>query len=98
MPVYFVLVPDANALGGDKFPAPSALVWMGVAKVLSKGLSTLPPGAVWAVGVAFAAGVIIVVVDPRLSQGQALHALAGGAGHRPDYPRVHQFRHVPRRT
>jgi OPT family oligopeptide transporter len=63
VPVYFVLVPDANALGGDNFPAPSALVWMGVAKVLSKGLSTLPPSAVWAVGVAFAAGVIIVVID-----------------------------------
>jgi uncharacterized oligopeptide transporter (OPT) family protein len=63
VPAYFILVPDANALGGDKFPAPSALVWMGVAKVLSQGLHTLPPSAVWAMGVAFAAGVIVVVVD-----------------------------------
>ena len=63
VPAYFILVPDANALGGDKFPAPSALVWMGVAKVLSQGLHTLPPSAVLAMVVAFAAGVIIVVVD-----------------------------------
>ena len=38
VPAYFILVPDATTLGGEKFPAPSALVWMGVAKVLSQGL------------------------------------------------------------
>ena len=32
VPAYFLLVPDANALGGERFPAPSALIWMGVAK------------------------------------------------------------------
>jgi uncharacterized oligopeptide transporter (OPT) family protein len=63
VPVYFILVPDANELGGDKYPAPSALVWMGVAKVLSKGFDSLPSGALTAVIVAFAAGVIIVIVD-----------------------------------
>jgi hypothetical protein len=63
VPVYFILVPDPNVLGGDKYPAPSALIWMGVAKVLSKGFDSLPSGAVTAVIIAFAAGVIIVVVD-----------------------------------
>lgn len=63
VPAYFILVPDANMLGGEKFPAPSALVWMGVAKVLAQGLSTLPRSAVIAMGVAFVLGVIIVVVD-----------------------------------
>jgi uncharacterized oligopeptide transporter (OPT) family protein len=63
VPAYFILVPDANALGGEKFPAPSALVWMGVAKVLSQGLNTLPRSAVMAMVVAFVAGVAIVVVD-----------------------------------
>jgi uncharacterized oligopeptide transporter (OPT) family protein len=63
VPVYFILVPDVNALGGDKYPAPSALVWMGVAKVLSQGIHTLPHSAVVAVIVAFIAGVVIVVVD-----------------------------------
>jgi OPT family oligopeptide transporter len=63
VPAYFILVPDASALGGEKFPAPSALVWMGVAKVLSQGLGTLPPSAVQAIIIAFIAGVIIVIVD-----------------------------------
>ena len=63
VPAYFILVPDANTLGGDKFPAPSALVWMGVAKVLSQGLSTLPPSAVMAMVVAFVVGVAIVIID-----------------------------------
>ncbi len=63
VPAYFILVPDATALGGDKFPAPSALVWMGVAKVLSQGLDTLPASAVQAIIVAFVVGVLIVMVD-----------------------------------
>jgi len=63
VPAYFILVPDANMLGGDRFPAPSALVWAGVAKVLSQGLATLPPSVVLAMAIAFACGVIIVVVD-----------------------------------
>jgi len=63
VPGYFILVPDANALGGSQFPAPSALVWAGVAKVLSRGLATLPSSAVIAMAIAFVCGVIIVVVD-----------------------------------
>ncbi|HEY3293964.1 MAG TPA: OPT family oligopeptide transporter [bacterium] len=63
VPAYFLLVPDASILGGDKFPAPSALVWQGVAKVLAKGLSTLPPSAVVAIIVAFVLGVTIVILD-----------------------------------
>jgi OPT family oligopeptide transporter len=63
VPAYLILVPDANMLGGDKFPAPSALVWMGVAKVLSQGLGSLPRGAVAAMVAAFFVGVIIVLID-----------------------------------
>ncbi len=63
VPAYFLLVPDASVLGGDKYPAPSALVWQGVAKVLSQGLHTLPPSAVIAIVVAFVLGVTIVIVD-----------------------------------
>jgi OPT family oligopeptide transporter len=63
VPAYFILVPDANMLGGDKFPAPSALVWRGVAQVLSQGLRTLPQSAVIAIVIAFVVGVLIVIVD-----------------------------------
>ncbi len=64
VPAYlFVLVPDPNILGGDKYPAPAALVWLGVAKVLSQGIHMLPYTAKLAVIVALAAGALIVVVD-----------------------------------
>ena len=83
VPAYFILVPDANALGGDKFPAPSALVWMGVAKVLSQG----PQHAAAQCGDGRDRGLRGGRGHrhrrSRLPQGQALHALAGRAGHRP---------------
>jgi uncharacterized oligopeptide transporter (OPT) family protein len=64
VPAYlFVLVRDPNVLGGEQYPAPSALVWKGVAELLSKGISTLHHTAVIAVVVAFVSAVIIVIVD-----------------------------------
>ncbi|HVP37793.1 MAG TPA: OPT family oligopeptide transporter [Candidatus Saccharimonadales bacterium] len=39
------LVPDPSVLGGDKFPAPAAMVWKGVAELLSKGVQSLHPTA-----------------------------------------------------
>lgn len=63
VPAYYILVPDVSVLGGSKFPAPSALVWAGVAKVLSQGLSTLPPSVILALEIAIALGVVIVIVD-----------------------------------
>jgi uncharacterized oligopeptide transporter (OPT) family protein len=63
VPAYFILVPDPTALPTDKFAVPSALVWMGVAKVLAQGFSTLPRSAIVAIIVAFILGVIIVVSE-----------------------------------
>jgi uncharacterized oligopeptide transporter (OPT) family protein len=39
---YYQLVPNPEAIGGDKFPAPSAQVWKAVAEVLAKGFHALP--------------------------------------------------------
>ena len=43
-----VLHPDSGCLdllGTEKWPAPAALVWRGVAELLSKGVGALPPSA-----------------------------------------------------
>ena len=40
-----LLVPDAAALGGERFPASMAVVWKGVAELLSHGLASLHPTA-----------------------------------------------------
>lgn len=63
VPAYYLLVPDVNVLGGDKFPAPSAIVWAGVAKLLAQGLKTMPPSAIAALVIACLFAVIIVCVD-----------------------------------
>jgi putative OPT family oligopeptide transporter len=45
VPAFYLLIPDASYLGGDKFPAPAAQVWKAVAELLSNGLSALHPTA-----------------------------------------------------
>ena len=45
VPVYFILIPDVSVLGTEKWPAPAALVWRGVAELLSKGVGSLHPTA-----------------------------------------------------
>lgn len=62
VPVYNVLVPDASVLG-DKFAAPAAMVWKATAEVLSKGLHTLPPTALWAAAIAIAFTVVWTLLE-----------------------------------
>ena len=45
VPAFYLLVPDAAALGTDRWPAPAAQVWAAVARLLSTGLSALHPTA-----------------------------------------------------
>src|SRR5246500_981862 len=44
---FAVLVPDAQVLGTDQFPAPAAQTWSAVAIALAKGLSSLEPLKLW---------------------------------------------------
>jgi len=69
VPAYYILVPDANALGGAKFPAPSAIVWAGVARILSQGLHTIPISARYALLISIILAIIIVTLErifPRI--------------------------------
>jgi putative OPT family oligopeptide transporter len=45
VPVFFLLVPNASVLGTEKWPAPAAQVWRGVAELLSRGVGSLHPTA-----------------------------------------------------
>jgi putative OPT family oligopeptide transporter len=56
---FAVLVPDAQVLGTDQFPAPAAQTWSAVAIALSQGLSSLEPVKLWLI---FAGGVVGVVL------------------------------------
>jgi OPT family oligopeptide transporter len=64
VPIYFILIPDASLLGGEKWPAPAALVWRGVAELLSKGVGALPPTA----RIGLAVGAVVGIALPLLEK------------------------------
>jgi uncharacterized oligopeptide transporter (OPT) family protein len=56
---FAVLVPDAQVLGTDQFPAPAAQTWSAVAIALGQGLSSLESVKLWLI---FAGGLVGVVL------------------------------------
>lgn len=66
VPAYMLLVPDASAIGGDKFPAPGAQSWAAVAKLLAKGVSSLHGTAQWGLVIGGAVGIVLVLLSAAL--------------------------------
>ncbi len=64
---YYQLVPDPSAIGGDKFPAPSAQVWRAVAEILARGFHALPRYAPTAILVCAVLGVLLTVLERTAS-------------------------------
>jgi putative OPT family oligopeptide transporter len=56
---FAILVPDAQVLGTDQFPAPAAQTWSAVAIALGHGLSSLEPIKLWLI---FAGGVVGIML------------------------------------
>ncbi len=63
VPAFYLLVPTPEILGGDKFPAPSAQVWKGVAELLANGISSLHSSARLALVIGAAAGALLSVLE-----------------------------------
>ncbi len=59
---FTAMVPDASVLGTEKFPAPSALTWKGVADALAGGLHTLHPIKLWSMAIGGAVGVVLTLL------------------------------------
>ncbi len=71
VPVFNLLVPNVDAIGTQQFPAPSAQVYAGVAKLLSQGFSALPPSALIAMGVMGVVGILLGLIEfyaPRVAR------------------------------
>ena len=66
VPAYMLLVPDASAIGGDKFPAPGAQSWAAVAKLLARGVSSLHVTAQWGLVIGGAVGIALVLLSAAL--------------------------------
>jgi uncharacterized oligopeptide transporter (OPT) family protein len=62
VPVFFLLVPNASVLGTEKWPAPAAQVWRGVAELLFKGVGSLHPTA----RIGLVVGALIGILLPLL--------------------------------
>ena len=80
VPVYFILIPDPNMLGTEKWPAPAALVWRGVAELLAKGVGSLPPSARMGLLIGAVVGLILPLLEMRFPKAKKFIPSATGIG------------------
>ena len=80
VPVYFILIPSTDLLGGEKWPAPAALVWRGVAELLAKGVSALPPSARIGLVIGGAIGLILPLLEMKFPKHKKFIPSATGLG------------------
>jgi uncharacterized oligopeptide transporter (OPT) family protein len=59
----YALLVDPSTLGGEKWPAPAAVIWSKVAVLLSKGLDNLEPHKLAAIEIAAAIGAVWALVE-----------------------------------
>jgi len=65
---FALLVPDAQVLGTDQFPAPAAQTWSAVAIALARGLSSLEPVKLWLILAGGIVGVALTLAPAVLPQ------------------------------
>ncbi len=63
-----IIVPTAAHLGTDKFPAPAAQTWRGVAELLSAGLHSIHPTAQWALLIGGLLGIALPLISKALPE------------------------------
>jgi OPT family oligopeptide transporter len=81
VPAFYLIVPTANVLGGEEFPAPAAQVWKGVAELLAHGLSSLHITERWALAIGGLVGILIPTLERLLpSKGRLFIPSAMGLG------------------
>jgi uncharacterized oligopeptide transporter (OPT) family protein len=77
---FSVLVPRAEVLGGDQFPAPAAQNWRAVSLAMSKGIGELHPVKKWSIGIGAGVGVVLAILPLVMKRKQHLIPSAAGAG------------------
>jgi uncharacterized oligopeptide transporter (OPT) family protein len=75
-----VIVPDASVLGGEQFPAPSALTWKAVAEAMAKGLESLEPVKVWSIAIGGLIGILLPVASSLFPKYDKWIPSAAGVG------------------
>jgi putative OPT family oligopeptide transporter len=77
---FAVLVPNAQVLGTDQFPAPAAQTWSAVAIALGQGLSSLEPVKLWLIFAGSVVGVVLTLAPVLLPKYQAYLPSASAFG------------------
>ncbi len=65
-----LLVPNASVLGTERFPASMAVVWKGVAELLSQGLASLPVSARAGAAVGALLGLVLPLLERAWPRGR----------------------------
>ena len=78
--VFAALVPNAQVLGTDQFPAPAAQTWSAVAIALGKGLASLEPLKLWLIVAGAVVGVVLTLAPVLLPKYQAYLPSAAAFG------------------
>lgn len=80
VPAFYLLVPNAQALGSDMWPAPSAQVWAKVAELLKDGFSALHPTARMGMVLGGLVGILLPILETLLPKHRRFIPSATGLG------------------
>jgi OPT family oligopeptide transporter len=80
VPAFYALVPTPAALGTDRFPAPSAQVWKGVAELLANGVSSLNAWQRWGLVIGGLIGIVLPLLELALPKYRKWLPSATGLG------------------
>ncbi|MGE3309883.1 MAG: OPT family oligopeptide transporter [Limisphaerales bacterium] len=61
VPIWYLMVPTKESL--EAFNPPATLMWKAVADVLTRGIQSLPPSALWIMAIGAAIGIFLPVVQ-----------------------------------
>ena len=78
VPGYLMLI-DPTEIGSDRWPAPAAQIWAGVAKVLAKGLGALPTGATAGLLIGGAVGIVLALIEDFVPKKYKMYTLSSTA-------------------
>ncbi len=80
VPVWNLLITGPEVFGGEKFPAPGAMAWKGVAQMLSQGIDKLHPSAQLSIVLGASIGIVLALVDRTWPQFRKWVPSAAGVG------------------
>jgi OPT family oligopeptide transporter len=80
VPAYRLLIPTADVLGTDAWPAPGAQTWKSVAELMAKGLGSMHPSAQVALIAGAVLGIALVLTEKAFPKAKPYIPSATGLG------------------